>query len=147
VSYVLDPVVDRYRELQQYVGWVDEDAQRVKAIGPLVDAQLTELIDDFYDEIDRHPNARKVISGGTQQIERLKGTLITWLRELLSGQYDADYVRRRWRVGGRHVEIGLDQVYTNVALSRLRTGLVRIVQVAWDDTNGTSAELKASVRS
>ena len=57
------------------------------------------------------------------QIERLKGTLREWLRELLSGPYDSDYVARRWRVGWRHVEIGLDQVYTNVALSRLRTGL------------------------
>jgi signal transduction histidine kinase len=79
----------------------------------------------------RHAGAQKVITGGLQQIERLKGTLIQWLRELLSGRYDADYVARRWRVGWRHVEIGLDQVYTNVALSRLRTGLVRLVQDNW----------------
>ena len=31
---------------------------------------------------------------------------------------------RRWQVGRRHVDIGLDQVYTNVALSRLRRGLL-----------------------
>ena len=42
------------------------------------------------------------------------------------------YVDRRWRVGWRHVEIGLDQVYTNVALSRLRTGLVRTLQGNWE---------------
>jgi signal transduction histidine kinase len=35
-------------------------------------------------------------------------------------------VARRWRVGWRHVDIGLDQVYTNVALSRLRQGLLKI---------------------
>jgi signal transduction histidine kinase len=50
---------------------------------------------------------------------------LAWLRELLAGRYDADYVARRWRVGWRHVEIGLDQVFTNVALSRLRRGLLR----------------------
>src|SRR5262249_28947483 len=33
------------------------------------------------------------------------------------------YVQRRWQIGCRHVEIGLNQVYTNTALSRLRRGL------------------------
>ena len=47
------------------------------------------------------------------------------------GTYDADYVARRWRVGWRHVEIGLEQVYTNVALSRLRTGLIRALHESW----------------
>ncbi len=37
-----------------------------------------------------------------------------WLRELFAGRYDRDYVLRRWKVGNRHVEIGLDPVFTNV---------------------------------
>jgi signal transduction histidine kinase len=129
-----DDLFGRYRELQQYVGWADDDARRVAAAGPLLEGVLAPLIDDFYDEIERHPNARKVITGGREQIERLKGTLRGWVRELLSGRYDAAYVARRWRVGWRHVEIGLDQVYTNVALSRLRTGLLRALDAGWADT-------------
>src|SRR5215207_2995704 len=86
----------------------------------------------------------KVITGGPAQVERLKGTLIAWLRELLSGQYGRDYVARRWRVGWRHVEIGLDQVYTNVALSRLRTGLGRVLQENW---NGDLSMLSETARS
>jgi signal transduction histidine kinase len=121
---------ERYQELQQYVGWSDEDAERVHALAPLVEPRLGALIDDFYAEIDRHPEAKKVITGGAEQVQRLKGTLINWLRELLSGRYDAEYVARRWRVGYRHVEIGLNQVYTNTALSRLRTGLLRIFDAA-----------------
>ena len=54
-----------------------------------------------------------------------------WIRDLLAGRYDEKYVARRWRVGWRHVEIGLDQVYTNVALSRLRTGLIRSLHESW----------------
>jgi signal transduction histidine kinase len=50
---------------------------------------------------------------------------------LLHGPYDRDYVARRWRVGGRHVDIGLDQVYTNAALSRLRRGLMDCLAEAW----------------
>lgn len=121
----------RYQDLQRYVGWTDEDARRVQLLAPLLDPRLPALVDDFYAEIDRHPDARRVITGGDEQIARLKGTLIRWLRELLAGPYDRDYVIRRWRVGWRHVEIGLDQVYTNVALSRLRKGLLRAIQQSW----------------
>jgi signal transduction histidine kinase len=114
----------RYQELQRYVGWTDDDARRVRSVGALLDPHFPPLIDDFYAEIERHPDARKVITGGAAQIQRLKGTLLGWVRELFSGTYDREYVARRWRVGWRHVEIGLEQVYTNVALSRLRRGLL-----------------------
>jgi len=122
-----DAIYARYQELQQYVGWTDADARRVQSVGPLLAPHLRTLVDDFYAEIDRHPEARQVITGGAAQVERLKGTLVGWLEELLSGNYDRDYVARRWRVGWRHVEIGLDQVYTNVALSRLRRGLLELL--------------------
>lgn len=136
-------IFDRYRELQSYVGWTDEDAERIAAVAALLEPCLGGLIDDFYAEIERHPAARKVITGGQAQIDRLKGTLTQWVRELLAGRYDAAYVERRWRVGWRHVEIGLDQVYTNVALARLRTGLVRALHDLWEDE---PLRLKETVR-
>ena len=71
-----DRLFDRYRELQSYVGWTDEDARRIAAVAPLLDPHLPALIDDFYAEIERHPEARKVITGGQPQIDRLKGTLL-----------------------------------------------------------------------
>lgn len=136
-------IFGRYRELQAYVGWTEADARLVAASASLLEPSLASLIDDFYAEIERHPDARRVINGGPAQVERLKRTLLNWLAELLAGRYDADYVARRWRVGRRHVEIGLEQVFTNVALSRLRTGLVRALQDNW---RGPAVELKATVR-
>jgi signal transduction histidine kinase len=131
-----DALYQRYRELQRYVGWEAGDADRVAAIAPIVRGAFKALIDDFYAEIERHEATLRVITGGPQQIERLKGTLIRWIEDLVSGKYDADYVERRWRVGFRHVEIGLDQVFTNAALSRLREGLVRVLEASWtDDVN------------
>jgi signal transduction histidine kinase len=135
---------DRYRELQSYVGWSDGDERRIVAIADVLEPHLPALIDDFYAEIERHPEASKVITGGPAQIARLKGTLVQWIRELFLGRYDAEYVARRWRVGWRHVEIGLDQVYTNVALSRLRTGMNRILQESW---TGDPVALRETVRS
>jgi signal transduction histidine kinase len=140
-----DEIYRRYQELQEYVGWTEEDAKRVHSVADLLAPFLPGLVDDFYAEIQRHPNARKVITGGQAQIERLKGTLFAWIRELLSGRYDQDYVARRWRVGWRHVEIGLDQVYTNVALSRLRRGLLQVLAEHWPGDLRDSVAVRQSL--
>ncbi|MFL5342384.1 MAG: sensor histidine kinase [Gemmataceae bacterium] len=136
-----DEMFRRYQELQSYVGWTDADARRVQSAAGVVGPRLAGLIDDFYAEIERHPDARKVITGGPAQIARLKGTLLNWIRELFTGHYDRDYVARRWRVGWRHVEIGLDQVFTNAALSRLRRGMLTVLHDHWP--GGLTPELMA----
>src|SRR5260370_38802428 len=138
-----DAIYSRYQELQAYVSWHKEDAVLVRGVAPLLEPVFPVLVDDFYAEIKKHPDALKVITGGQEQIDRLKGTLTLWLKELVFGCYDSDYVARRWRVGWRHVEIGLDQVYTNVALSRLRSGLIKAVQDLWQ---GDRQTLRDSVR-
>jgi signal transduction histidine kinase len=139
-----EPIFDRYRELQTYAGWSEEDASRVKALGPLLSPCFAALIDDFYEEIKRHPAALKVIVGGEEQIVRLKKTLHAWLVELFSGVYDDDYVARRWRVGWRHVEVGLDQIYASMALARLRQGLMRSIIERW---TGTADQRAGALRS
>jgi signal transduction histidine kinase len=140
-----DELYRRYQELQGYVGWTDEDARRVASLWTLVEPYLPPLVDDFYAEIQRHPDARKVITGGPAQVERLKRTLLDWVRELFSGRYDRDYVGRRWRVGWRHVEIGLDQVYTNVALSRLRRGLLHVLADHWQGDLASALAARTSL--
>ena len=136
-----EKIFQLYQELQSYVGWTAADAERVRAIAARVEPEIAPLIDDFYDEIDRHPQARKVITGGAAQVARLKETLRGWLRDLVAGQYDREYVARRWRVGQRHVEIGLSQVFTNAALSRLRRGLMAALEQRWQ---GGTQELLAT---
>ena len=51
---------------------------------------------------------------------------------------------RRWRVGARHVEIGLDQAYTNVALSRLAIGWLKHIGESFV---GDRIALVAAIRS
>src|ERR1022692_3390284 len=140
-----DKLFHRYQELQQYVGWTAEDARRAQSVAELLRKYLPMLVDDFYAEIERHPDAMKVITGGQQQIIRLKGTLVNWLQELLAGPYESEYVARRWKVGWRHVEIGLDQVFTNVALSRLRKGLHTALRESWRGDAQELLEIRTSL--
>ena len=139
-----EQLFSRYLDLQRYVQWNEADAARILAAAPCLQSSIPSLIDDFYSEIERHPGAAQAISGGPDQIARLKGTLRDWLQRLLAGNYDRDFVWRRWKVGQRHVEIGLDQVYTNAALSRIRNGLLQVLAAAW---RGSQEELAAVTQS
>lgn len=127
----VDERFERYRELQSYVSWAEDDARRVAAVAGLLEPSLAGIIDDFYATIAAHAATQAVIIGGRAQVERLKLTLLNWLRELLSGRYDRDYVTRRWQVGRRHVELEFNQVYTNAALSRIRIGLLGALHARW----------------
>ena len=128
-----DELYRHYQDLQAYVEWSATDVQRVRTAGRVVEPHVVALIDDFYAELVQHPAANQVIRGGAAQIERLKGSLRGWLRGLFQDEYDVEYVNRRWRVGLRHVEIGLDQTYTNAALSRLRLGLSKALEATWSE--------------
>ncbi|WP_435010918.1 protoglobin domain-containing protein [Tundrisphaera lichenicola] len=136
---------ERYRFLQSYVGWTSEDERRIRHVARLLGPHLPSQIDEFYAEIEKHPEVRSVITGGPEQIGRLKASLLGWLNELLSGCYNEPYVDRRWRVGLRHVEIGLNQIYTNAALSRLRVGLLRALGDEWSEGAPELMEMSLSL--
>ena len=142
----VDELFERYQDIQRYVGWTQADADRVHAAAPLVESSFVELIDDFYREIAEHEATLKVITGGDAQIERLKGTLRAWLKELVTGPYDMAYAERRFRVGYRHVDIGLKQIYVEAAVSRLRNGLLQVLRQNWP-AGGDINELAATMRS
>jgi signal transduction histidine kinase len=111
-------------------------------LGPRVAGHFDALTADFYAEIERHEATRRVMVGGPRQVERLQATLKQWLGDLFSGVYDADYVSRRWRVGLRHVEIGLDQQFANAALARMRAALTERIAAGWTES---ASELVASL--
>lgn len=137
-------VFSRYERLQCYIGWTDDDSRRVRAAASTIEPLFDALVDDFYASIQREPETARLITGGDQQIQRLKRTLHRWLAELFSGRYDERYVARRWQVGQRHVEIGLRQIYADGAMARLRSGIQDGLFQNWP---GDREELPAISRS
>ena len=135
----------RYQDLQDYVGWTATDEALVRRAAFHILNNVQALIDDFYAEIQRHPDAARVITGGDAQIARLKASLNAWLRESLQCQSDASYLRRRWSIGRRHAEIGLNPAYVGTAFARLRNGILQILASAPADSNQPLAPLVQSV--
>ena len=119
--------------LQNVKAYVEFDAQSsatLRAMVPIVTPHLESIMDDFYAAIEAHPGARTVITGGDEQIARLKKTLQRWLLELLSGPHDEAYFERRARIGRVHVQINLPQAYMFTAMDRIWVHTVAVIRPA-----------------
>ena len=119
-----DQLQQRYEEIRSYIGWTEADQCRVRNVRPVLEPRLSSIVDAFYAEIQSFPSIAHLLSGGPKQIERLKGTLTDWLRDLFESPHDAAYRARHFRAGRKHVEIGLEQFYVNGGLSRIRSWLI-----------------------
>ena len=125
-------ITERHREIRQFLDWRDEvDGPRLETLLPVLEPYLPALVDDFYEEIVRHPRAAAVFTGGAEQVGRLKGSLHRWVIELLRTLPDDAYAARCWRVGRRHAELRLDPLYVIAAMGRLRLGLRHATHASW----------------
>ena len=122
-----------FLDLQRYVGWSVDDARLIATVRDVLISHEDLLVEDFFAEVSRHPHTAEVIARASADIADLKLKMRQWLRQLLTGPYDRDYVVQRNRVGYRHVAINLDQVYTNGALSRLRMTMLGILRDRFHD--------------
>ncbi len=121
---------EEYAGLRRYVGFEGDVSRVLAAIHPVVKPHVEPIIDDFYDAIQRDPMAMSVITGGLEQIKRLKLTLMDWLESGLSGPHDMAWVQRRSRIGMVHVRIGLQQHFMLAAMNRIRSRLVEAIHAS-----------------
>jgi len=138
-------LMQRYQALREYIALTDRDIAIAVAAWPLVQPHVQALIDDFYATILSQPGASSAIRGGEQQVARLKLTLKRWLAELFVGRYDQAFVRDRWLVGWRHVKIGLPQVWTATAMSRMRDRLLKAVANNWNESLGAYQDFSSAI--
>ena len=116
--------MNAYDEMKAYVGFDARDAERLRALWPVIEPRANEVIDEFYAAIARSP-ARSVIRSDAQA-ERLRATLYEWMRELLLGPHDRAYYERRERIGSRHVTVNLPSRFMYTAMSVVRNKLCSI---------------------
>jgi two-component system, NtrC family, sensor histidine kinase HydH len=119
-----------FQSVAEYVGFTDDSGRVLAGFHPIARPHLGPTIDDFYATIEAHPRAREVITGGPEQIERLKQSLVRWLDSVLLGPHDAAFVEAHSRIGRVHVRIGLPQEFMFTAMNRIRSHLVEVADDA-----------------
>src|SRR5450432_579818 len=117
-----------FESLKQYVGFTEASSAALRDFHPVAQPHFRPIIDDSYGAIDSHPGARAAITGGSEQIERLKQSLIQWLHSMLLGPHDETYFEMRARIGRVHVRINLPQSYMFTAMNRIRVRLLEVLR-------------------
>lgn len=131
-------------ELKQYIGFTADDAARLRVLAPVIEPHLVELSERFYAQIPAHPEAAAVFTGGAAQIARLTLTLQQWARGLFSGVYDAAYAEERFRIGVRHVQIGLPQRYVIGAMHVVEDFLRAIIDAEVSEPERSALKVSLS---
>lgn len=124
----ISPAPTFFAEVVDYVGFTPADGQRLAAFLPRAEPHFVGIAEHFYERILAHDQAHAAITGGPEQIERLKQTLIVWMRSGLAGPHDDEFCQRRARIGHMHVRIGLPQRYMITAMNVMRLDFRRVVE-------------------
>jgi signal transduction histidine kinase len=90
------------------------------ALHAVLQPHFADIASQFYNALWKNPGAAAVLSG-SEQIERLRLTLIDWMSTGLLGPYDEQFYDKRSRIGRRHVAIGLHHRYMFTAMNVVRT--------------------------
>lgn len=129
---------------KRYIDFDERSEAALRAFHPVAAPHFVPIVDDFYQRIDEVPSARALVTGGEQQIERLKRTLREWLDVLLQGPYDQAYLDARSRIGRVHVRIGMSQEFMFTALNRMRVRLQAVALNAYaNDAEACQESLRA----
>src|SRR6187455_82858 len=131
--------------IRDYVDFDARSAEVVAEFRPRAEPHFHIVVEDFYAAIEAHPEAKHVITGGREQVERLKGSLTEWLGSLLGGRYDQEYLDRHARIGRVHVRIGLPQHLMFTAMCRVRLHLTRIAALVLADATRQLEQVTTAV--
>ena len=139
------PVTDApfLARLMAQTGFGKEDARHLAALLPTVEPEVKRLAERFYERILADEEASTTLSGSQARAERLKVTMIRWIRSGLSGPHDEDWLESRARIGRVHVQIEMPQHLMVTAMNGLRQDLREIVD---DSLEGDSPRRRETSR-
>lgn len=91
--------------LLRYARITDSTYERMRAFWPVVRDDLRDILDGFYDHVERQPELAPMVRG---QTERLKTAQTMHWERLFTRTIDRDYMRAVYRIGLAHKKIGLE---------------------------------------
>jgi PAS domain S-box-containing protein len=122
---VQQPYADRFDELRRFVRLDEADLETLRRLRIHAEPHFDEIARRFYERTREHEDAHAVFRNEAQ-IKRLHRSMVEWLRRVLTGPYDANYVAQTTAIGRRHVQVGLPMRYVFGAMTLFRTELSRL---------------------
>jgi hypothetical protein len=96
-------------ELATLMNIDSEESERLSKLESAAEERARDMTDDFYDRLFSHENTKEYFE--EHDMDRLHSMIGDWFVELFRGDYGADYVQNRMKIGHIHVKIGLPVRY------------------------------------
>jgi signal transduction histidine kinase len=115
-----------FEELKQYVGFDEDDEQRLREVGERVEPHLGDIVDAFYEATTSNPRSAAVFDG-PEHVEKLRATMHDWMAESFGGPWDNAYFQRRMQIGLAHVDVGLLPHFMGGGMNIIRRKILRVL--------------------
>lgn len=93
--------------LKKRTRFSETHAKTLRDLGDTMIPLSQEVSLAFYDYLGRDEEMYQLLWAAPGRVERLYSAFAAWYREMFSGCYDADYARRRMRIGRVHARLGV----------------------------------------
>lgn len=104
-----------------------------QALKPLVDENITKIINEFYDNLENNPRLMAIIKEHSS-IDRLKKTLNRHVSEMFSGIMNEAFIEKRKTIARIHVHIGLTQKWYIASFEKIFFNLLEIIRSNFETT-------------
>jgi uncharacterized membrane protein (DUF373 family) len=115
------------QEIKNHYFFTDEEAEMLRELQPLAEANRERMSAEFYDYLLGIPETAEFLKDDLLR-NRLKKTHEDWFVSLFSGNYDNQYLHILQRTGHVHVRVGLPAHFVNAAMYVVRRFIVEMLQ-------------------
>ncbi len=120
-------------EMRRLGGLSDESAALLAGMKPMLEKHADALTSAFYTNLDQHEHLKNLLDAKEGRRQILGQHLRAWLLSLSTGTYDESYQNRRYVIGKRHVEVGLDPRWVVGAMSFCRGQIMPMIEAEYGD--------------
>ncbi len=110
--------MENFERIKKDFQFSDEDVKNILKMRERILKYEDEFLDRFYRFIFSMPDTKNYLT--KERLKKHKEKLRLWYRDLFSGKYDKKYYQKLYRIGEKHVDIGLPPHYVNASFNFIR---------------------------
>jgi len=114
--------METIEELKVHYNWSGEDEENLNKVSWIAEKYKDEFIEQFYRYLENFPDTSKYLPSEEVR-NRHKEKIKNWFVSLFNSKYDAQYLRKLYRIGETHVKIGLPPHYVQASMNFVRSYL------------------------
>mgnify|MGYP000225528715 CR=1 FL=1 len=114
--------METIEELKVHYNWSREDEENLSKVSWIAEKYKDEFIEQFYRYLENFPDTSKYLPSEEVR-NRHKEKIKNWFVSLFNSKYDAQYLRKLYRIGETHVKIGLPPHYVQASMNFVRSYL------------------------